>query len=55
MNSLHELKGKQLGCWCKPGVCHGDVLVKLYNEKYGEYSTEKNEEPVEKRKKTHKN
>ena len=32
MNSLHELKGKQLGCWCKPKQCHGDVLFKLYNE-----------------------
>lgn len=26
---LHELKGKTLGCWCKPYRCHGDVLVKL--------------------------
>ena len=22
-----ELQGKVLGCWCKPGPCHGDVLV----------------------------
>ena len=29
MNSLHELKGKTLGCWCKPLACHGDVLVEL--------------------------
>ena len=29
MNSLHELKGKRLGCSCKPNKCHGDVLVKL--------------------------
>jgi hypothetical protein len=29
MNSLHELKGKTLGCWCKPERCHGDVLVEL--------------------------
>jgi hypothetical protein len=28
-NSLHELKGKILGCWCKPLACHGDVLVRL--------------------------
>ena len=64
MNSLHELEGKQLGCWCKPGVCHGDILVKLYQEKYGEQASEKNEEqapensgvqPVEKRRKTQKN
>ena len=32
MNSLHELKGKQLGCWCKPKQCHGDILLKLYKE-----------------------
>lgn len=29
---LHELKGKILGCWCKPESCHGDVLVELINE-----------------------
>ena len=32
MNSLHELKGKTLGCWCAPKACHGDVLVKLVKE-----------------------
>lgn len=26
---LRELKGKRLGCWCKPEACHGDVLVEL--------------------------
>lgn len=26
---LYELKGKILGCWCKPLACHGDVLEKL--------------------------
>ena len=46
MNSLHELEGKQLGCWCKPGLCHGDVLIKLYNEMYVQ-------EPTEKKRKTH--
>lgn len=24
-----ELRGKVLGCWCKPEACHGDVLVEL--------------------------
>jgi Domain of unknown function (DUF4326) len=24
-----ELKGKKLGCWCKPNTCHGDVLAEL--------------------------
>jgi hypothetical protein len=27
--SLHELKGKILGCWCKPKACHGDVLAEM--------------------------
>lgn len=31
MNSLHELKGKVLGCWCSPKECHGDVLIELAN------------------------
>jgi len=30
---LLHLKGKTLGCWCKPDKCHGDVLVELI-EKY---------------------
>ena len=29
LNSLHELEGKTLGCWCKPLMCHGDILVEL--------------------------
>lgn len=28
---LPSLKGKILGCWCKPASCHGDVLVKILN------------------------
>lgn len=33
MARLPELRGKALGCWCKPRKhCHGDVLVKLVNE-----------------------
>lgn len=27
-----ELKGKVLGCWCKPKACHGDVLVEIVDE-----------------------
>ena len=27
--ALPELRGKILGCWCAPKVCHGDVLVEL--------------------------
>lgn len=22
-----ELKGRVLGCWCKPSACHGDVIT----------------------------
>jgi hypothetical protein len=32
MARLHELRGKTLGCWCKPLTCHGDVLAELANE-----------------------
>lgn len=35
MNSLPELMGKTLGCWCKKSSkdkCHGDILVKLLTE-----------------------
>jgi hypothetical protein len=34
MDSLYELDGKVLGCWCKPLSCHGDVLIKLLKEKH---------------------
>ena len=29
--ALPELKGKVLGCWCSPQLCHGDVLARLAN------------------------
>lgn len=32
INYLHELRGKRLGCYCKPKRCHGDFLAKLCNE-----------------------
>ena len=29
---IHELRGKNLACWCKPGEpCHADVLLSLAN------------------------
>lgn len=28
---LPELRGKVLGCWCRPHACHADVLVALAN------------------------
>ena len=30
--NLQELKNKNLGCWCHPKPCHGDVLIKLIDE-----------------------
>lgn len=32
MAALGELRGKMLGCWCKPGPCHGDILARLADE-----------------------
>lgn len=33
IDELIKLKGKKLGCWCKPECCHGDILLELI-EKY---------------------
>ena len=32
MSSLPELAGKQLGCHCEEGKCHGDILIRLADE-----------------------
>ena len=32
MESLPELKGKILGCWCAPKSCHGDILLEMANK-----------------------
>lgn len=32
MDNLYKLKGKRLGCSCKPQSCHGDVLIELLKE-----------------------
>lgn len=29
---LLKLKGKNLGCWCHPEACHGDILIKLIDK-----------------------
>ena len=31
-NELKELKNKNLGCWCAPEPCHGNILKKLLSE-----------------------
>lgn len=36
LDSLQELEGRVLGCWCRPELCHGDVLVEL-SDSYKEY------------------
>lgn len=36
IDSIEELAGKKLGCWCRPtSLCHADVLIKIYDEMYG--------------------
>ena len=32
MQALHELRNKDLVCFCAPQGCHGDVLLKLANK-----------------------
>ncbi len=39
MSSLHELRGKDLACWCKPERCHGDILLRLANAETAELSS----------------
>lgn len=29
LSSVGQLKGKRLGCYCKPRPCHGDLLAEL--------------------------
>jgi hypothetical protein len=30
---LFSLKGKNLGCWCHPESCHGDIIIELIKER----------------------
>lgn len=32
MKELELLRGKNLGCWCAPERCHGDVLLEILNK-----------------------
>lgn len=32
VDELIKLKGKKLGCWCKPDKCHGDILLDLIKQ-----------------------
>ena len=32
INHIHELRGKNLACWCRDGTpCHADVLLEIAN------------------------
>ena len=33
LSHREELRGKTLGCFCVPDLCHGTVLIKLLEEK----------------------
>merc|ERR1712039_1070878 len=37
-SKLGELRGLELGCWCKPEACHADILAELANNNYTEAS-----------------
>jgi hypothetical protein len=28
---IHNLKGRVLGCFCKPHPCHGDIIIEYLN------------------------
>ena len=32
-DSLEEIEGKEVGCWCFPASCHGEILIRLLAEK----------------------
>lgn len=32
-NKVLQLKGKTLGCFCKPDPCHGDIIAEFINNK----------------------
>lgn len=31
LDDIQELHNKELGCWCKPEACHGDILMRYAN------------------------
>lgn len=37
IDDIHELTGKHLVCWCCPKECHGDVLISLANDPFGDF------------------
>lgn len=37
ISDISELTGKNLVCWCKPKACHGDILIQLANDPFGDF------------------
>jgi len=35
LKQIHELRGKDLVCWCAPLPCHADILLELANREEG--------------------
>lgn len=33
---LPDLRGRRLGCWCVPELCHARVIAELADAGYGE-------------------
>jgi Domain of unknown function (DUF4326) len=48
LSHLREIRGKVLGCWCKPEHCHGDVLAELADKLV---VASENESPAKRRRK----
>lgn len=46
LKQIPKLKGKVLGCYCKPLPCHGDVLAELANSASDEINQEEKGEVV---------
>jgi len=34
LDQLETLRGKTLGCWCHPQLCHGEVYIELLGEEF---------------------
>ncbi len=33
IDDIEELRDKNLGCWCAPSSCHGDILLDILEKK----------------------
>lgn len=32
LDQIENLRGKRLGCYCKPHECHGDILIEILDK-----------------------